>query len=410
MPLVPVDEKGTVLYYEDSGAPANRNNVYTTVIIVHGTNWNGGVFRKVLPLGSEHNLRVITVNQRDYTASTPPSASELAQLTSQSPRERLQYLKDRAKEIAKFVLWIITNENLPPPDANHSGGGRAEGGVSLVAWSSGNHLLLPFLALGGDFLSPQEQSLMGKYLRSYVMFDSPPDTSGISPPILGDPNTTPANNYTVLEDPEVAKAYGALASSYFTHSPTVLGALQTISTSSHPFDNPVSVTDADILKGLAVVPDTSLPPSITGMPEGMAEPVESLTRSQIPVVLIGEGIYTYTRQRALFGDANTAGLDIGEDVGGNGLWLPHVKMEIVSCGRGSAICVWNVWKLYGLIRDRVVGSASQGSANSGGGQSTGTATSSAIVRPVHFHLWKDFNHFPHWDHPQEFIKSLVEIV
>ncbi|KAI0072576.1 hypothetical protein K474DRAFT_364455 [Panus rudis PR-1116 ss-1] len=430
MPFAPVNEDGAVLYFEDSGPPPTHNGVYTTVILIHGTSWNGGVFRKVLPFGPEQNLRIITLNQRDYTSSTPLSTSELAQLTSQSPRERLQYLKDRAKEIAKFMLWLVENEKLPPVDGGHSDGGGAQGGVALVGWSSGNHLILPLLAFGGEFLNPEEQSLLGKYLRSYVMFDSPPDIAGIPPPILGDPKTTPggASNYALLADPNIAKLYASLASSYFTHSSTVLNALSTISHSSQsqsqqPFqlsdtdtDTDTGgigidgVSDSDILKGFAAGPDTEIPPSITDMPPELTEPIESVKRSQIPVVYIGEGIYKYVRQKALFGDtsAGDSGLDIGEgeDGGGNGVWLPRVRTEVVSCGRSAAICVWTVWKLYQVIRDRAKDVAPQGTPDS----SARTVTSSNTQRPIHFHLWKDFNHFPHWDQPQEYVKLLAGVV
>jgi hypothetical protein len=35
MPAVPVDDEGSILYYEDSGAPPDSVD-YTTVIMIHG--------------------------------------------------------------------------------------------------------------------------------------------------------------------------------------------------------------------------------------------------------------------------------------------------------------------------------------------------------------------------------------
>ena len=41
MPFAPIDDKGTVLEYEDSGAPQSAN--YTTVFMVNAFLWHGGM-------------------------------------------------------------------------------------------------------------------------------------------------------------------------------------------------------------------------------------------------------------------------------------------------------------------------------------------------------------------------------
>ena len=41
MPTVPVDDSGSVLYYEDSGAPEGSTS-YLTVVLVHGLLFHGG--------------------------------------------------------------------------------------------------------------------------------------------------------------------------------------------------------------------------------------------------------------------------------------------------------------------------------------------------------------------------------
>lgn len=38
-----LDDKGTVFYYEDSGAPSGSPN-YTTLVLVHGTCFHSGTF------------------------------------------------------------------------------------------------------------------------------------------------------------------------------------------------------------------------------------------------------------------------------------------------------------------------------------------------------------------------------
>lgn len=41
MPLAPIDDKGTNIYYEDSGVASGTTD-YVTVVIVHGLIINGG--------------------------------------------------------------------------------------------------------------------------------------------------------------------------------------------------------------------------------------------------------------------------------------------------------------------------------------------------------------------------------
>ena len=42
MPYAPVDQNGTQLYYEDTGVPAGQN-VYTTLVLIHGAYYNSGM-------------------------------------------------------------------------------------------------------------------------------------------------------------------------------------------------------------------------------------------------------------------------------------------------------------------------------------------------------------------------------
>ena len=47
MPTAPVDNTGTVLYYEDSGAPAGSTD-YVTLVLIHGTCFHGGMCTVIL--------------------------------------------------------------------------------------------------------------------------------------------------------------------------------------------------------------------------------------------------------------------------------------------------------------------------------------------------------------------------
>ena len=41
MPTAPVDSDGSVLYYEDTGAPDGSKD-YTTLVLIHGTCFHSG--------------------------------------------------------------------------------------------------------------------------------------------------------------------------------------------------------------------------------------------------------------------------------------------------------------------------------------------------------------------------------
>ena len=42
MPVAPIDNKGTVIHYEDTGAP-NGLKDYTTLVLIHGFLFHGGM-------------------------------------------------------------------------------------------------------------------------------------------------------------------------------------------------------------------------------------------------------------------------------------------------------------------------------------------------------------------------------
>ncbi|KAI0075295.1 hypothetical protein K474DRAFT_1600021 [Panus rudis PR-1116 ss-1] len=165
MPIAPIDEHGTIFYYEDSGPP-RHHDLYTTVVFVHGTYYHGGIFQKTLPLASKHALRIITYNQRDFALSTPFHASEIEQLWSEDDGTRLTWLKERGKELGRFLIWLVRNAGVIPIRDQASGKG---GGISIVGWSAGNYQVLPCLAYAHELFTEEEKGLLKRYLRSYVM-------------------------------------------------------------------------------------------------------------------------------------------------------------------------------------------------------------------------------------------------
>ena len=90
MPTAPVDQHGSVLYYEDSGVPGTSTD-YVTVVLIHGTCFHSGArrplklpsvlytlrphviagYRPLIPLAEAHNLRLVLLNLRGYPGLHP---------------------------------------------------------------------------------------------------------------------------------------------------------------------------------------------------------------------------------------------------------------------------------------------------------------------------------------------------
>lgn len=58
MPVAPVDQDGTIWYYEDSGAPST-SSPYVTLVIVHGTAFHGGVYSSIALRSDTDSRRII---------------------------------------------------------------------------------------------------------------------------------------------------------------------------------------------------------------------------------------------------------------------------------------------------------------------------------------------------------------
>lgn len=185
MPVGPVDGKGTVLYYEDSGAPEGTRD-YATLVLVHGTqfhsgayynfnisrrelyNWQYiGVFRKMIPFASACKLRLVLVNSRDYPGSTRYSPEELDGLSSPQKEVQAATIRTRGLEFAAFMRWFIEVERIPPI-LEKEGASRPSGGISLLGWSSGNLQTIPLLTYANDLPQDTAEVLEG-YFRSFFI-------------------------------------------------------------------------------------------------------------------------------------------------------------------------------------------------------------------------------------------------
>lgn len=186
MPFAPVNERGAHMFYEDSGVPSG-STTHITLVILHGGYFNSGkplpildkpdspeygtislgVFRPLLPFAASNNLRLVLINGRDISKSTPFDEAELAAIQSKDPATQAKFMRSSVPEYANFVAWYIQHEKVVPFKEDSSG--QKTGGLSLLGWSAGSQWFIPFFALA-DAIPEHTRNAIEPYLRSYVMY------------------------------------------------------------------------------------------------------------------------------------------------------------------------------------------------------------------------------------------------
>ncbi|KAH9937691.1 uncharacterized protein B0H18DRAFT_1091783 [Fomitopsis serialis] len=213
MPLAPVDDKGTHLWYEDSGIPWACPN-YTTLVLLHGGVFHGAIFKPMIPYALQRGIRLVMVNLRDYPGSTSYSWAELCALRSTKLETQRSILQQRGLEIATFLRWYILNENIPvapSPQVDHNTCG---GGLALLAWSWGVAIAMAFLAQAAT-LPQQDKWRLGSYLKSIIFLDG-------SCHALGVPMQAVAGLYHPLLDTRIlakdkGRAFQRWVTAYYAH-------------------------------------------------------------------------------------------------------------------------------------------------------------------------------------------------
>ena len=147
-----------ITYYK----PATDSHLSVNVSVI-------AIFKRLFPLAAQHNMRLVTLNARDYHGSTPFSDSELAALGSPDLQSQHSVLRACGRELCAFLVWFVEQEKIPPMSASAEGSAGRRGGISLLGWSFGSAFTFSFLAQAGA-LSEETRTLLGAYLRTIVGF------------------------------------------------------------------------------------------------------------------------------------------------------------------------------------------------------------------------------------------------
>ncbi|PCH43966.1 hypothetical protein WOLCODRAFT_76102 [Wolfiporia cocos MD-104 SS10] len=356
MPQAPVDDNGTVLSFQDSGAPTGASN-YVTLVLVHGTVAHGAVFLPMFSFAAQYNIRLIALNLRNYPGSTPYSPGELAVIHGSDRRSQALFIRDRGLEIAAFLEWFLRGEHIPP--ISRAPGGAVEGGIVLLGWSFGNSMTLSFLANASD-LTPTRQNLLGVYLRHVIIYDPVSYAIGIPPPplqVLYDPTIDPS-----IPPDHLGHRFAAYVFGYYRHKQDILSSL-------------ASCTLEGICAGIVHHPEMDPKSTLARIPaEELATilDVDNATHVHIPMLNLDGGTHAENTRKAL----------LETDV-----W-PHVHATLIWCDMSVGQTVLAAGELHRALQ-------------------LASSTGSRVVKTIRL---EGANHFPHWDQPGHTMRILASVV
>lgn len=347
MPLAQIDEKGTSIYYEDSGVPDGSAADYTTIVLVHGALINSAIFRRMLPHASRHGIRIITMNCRDYRGSTPYTAEELAQFASPDLEVQALTVRRWGQEVALFLAYVCQTLDVPLITID---GAQKRGGLVLVTWSLSSIAAMSILGdrrtLGDDL-----SGVLAPYLRKVVLYDPPCIVYGHTldvglPFPLADPSVPPEG---------IVDAFVDWASSYFV-----------------PVPEDVPITVEALLEHHKALPRT--PTLRTMSPEELERTVDPEVATRSLGVMGTDMAIRQRHARGAFSDRDAV--------------LPDVELLVFWCDQSVWFTTWGA-KVFG---DLVSQPADAGKRK----------------RPARLLKIKNANHCIHWDDPERVIRLFAE--
>ncbi|KDR80048.1 hypothetical protein GALMADRAFT_61697 [Galerina marginata CBS 339.88] len=201
---------GSDIFFTDSGAPAGSTD-YTTLIVLHGSAFNGRNLEILHDYAHKYNLRTVIWNRREYPGSTKYTDAELEDYNE----GRKAFLDGLAIQVCEFLKQYVKKENIPKISAD-----RNSGGFAIMGWSMGTATAMPLFS-DPTLISAESYILLEQYVKDLILYDPPYLSFGYEPP--ADPKA-----YNVWADPafktpkELYHNFALWVSSFFDH-PDVSG-------------------------------------------------------------------------------------------------------------------------------------------------------------------------------------------
>lgn len=198
---------GTEIFYSDSGSPNDSGN-YSTLLIIHGSGYNGHGFQRMQAAGIKQNIRTFTINRPEYAGSTKYTDAQIQEIVE----GRKVFLDRFQLQLAHLLNLIISEAKVPQFDKS-----KKTGGIVIMGWSLGASFGLTLL--GDPDIIPRElYNVIEPEVTDLILYD-PPHVS------LGYPASAEFDKFTIWNQPGKSEAmiydeFITWVSSYYDHKDT----------------------------------------------------------------------------------------------------------------------------------------------------------------------------------------------
>ncbi|KAF8641395.1 hypothetical protein AX16_010014 [Volvariella volvacea WC 439] len=323
-------------FYEDSGPVPGSS--YTTLVIIHGMGFNGGVFKKLLPRAAKHGLRVVSLYRRDYKPSSAFKESDFDLLKGGVEGHR-KHLAQQGLEFASFLDRFIVEHDIPALTSD------GEGGIVPVGWSLGAAHIHAFLS-SLDKVPKKTVERLEKYIRTVIIHEPSATAFGFS---------TPSEyNIDLWFTPDVKERFRLFkdwAVAYYKHSDILSGRNETIE---------FNVANKDKRPSFHDISDEELE-KLTSW--------ETFGGSDTLLLYTDKDLSKEETRRALF-DKRLAE------------FLPNLRVRYLGGAEAAGALIWTLWELQKVIDDP-------------------SKYNGEKARDVKILFAQSGNHFIFWDDPEE---------
>ncbi|KZV83277.1 hypothetical protein EXIGLDRAFT_728756, partial [Exidia glandulosa HHB12029] len=163
-------DSGVTFEYKDSGVPTNSGS-YDTVITLHGLAFESGIFARLTPFSAGSKLRVISLNRRGYTGSSPYTEEEVAVIQQGDDAARGEFLVQQGIDLARAIVKLIRTLEL-----------SVDGSLAVLSWSLGN-IWLHALLVSIDHVEEGERSTLEAFISHIIFLDPASQGLGIPDPV-----------------------------------------------------------------------------------------------------------------------------------------------------------------------------------------------------------------------------------